>query len=75
VNVVGCLTTKALAIFDRYKEKDCYDVYAVVSYFKNGPMDVIKEFQNYVKDLIIEKVIEIICGKFSSDRSEGPYIL
>ncbi len=73
VNVVGCLATKGLAIFDRYKEKDYYDIYAEVSSFKNKPIDVIKEFQNHVKDPIIENAIEIIREKFSSDRSGGSF--
>lgn len=73
VNVVGCLTTKGLAMKGRYKEKDPYDVYTVIRYFKNGPVDTAKEFRNYLEDPIIKEALQTIREQFSSSSSEGPY--
>ena len=39
-DVVGCLTTKGIAIGERYAEKDAYDIYAVVANHKGGSRDV-----------------------------------
>jgi hypothetical protein len=36
-DVVGCLATKGLALKGRYKEKDAYDIYFVLRYYKGGP--------------------------------------
>jgi len=73
VNVVGCLTTKGLAMKGRYKEKDPYDVYTVVRYFKNGPMDAAKEFQDHLEDPTIREALQTIREQFSSLSSEGSY--
>jgi len=42
-DVVGCLTTKGMAIGQRYAEKDACDIDAVVSNYKNGPRAVAAE--------------------------------
>ncbi|MFX0171138.1 MAG: nucleotidyl transferase AbiEii/AbiGii toxin family protein, partial [Candidatus Hodarchaeota archaeon] len=35
-NLVGSLVTKAIAIGDRTDPKDYYDIYSLISYYKNG---------------------------------------
>ncbi len=42
-DIVGCITTKGIALGERYKEKDAYDIYSVVANYKDGPRDVAKE--------------------------------
>jgi len=72
LDAVGCLVTKGLAMKGRFKEKDPYDVYAVVSYYKNGPLDVAKDFKRYVNEPIVKEALENIRAQFKSDKSEGP---
>ena len=72
-DVVGCLTTKGLAMKSRYKEKDPYDVYTVVSYFKNGPRDTAEEFRDHLEDPTVKEALQTIRKQFSNALSEGPY--
>ena len=72
-NVLGCLVTKGLAMKGRFKEKDPYDVYAVITNYKNGPRDVAKEFKENLTNPIIIEALEAIKEQFISERSEGPY--
>jgi hypothetical protein len=73
LDIVGCLVTKGLAIVGRLKEKDPYDIYAVVSCYKGGPLDVAKEVQRYISEPIVSDAIENIRKQFLGETSEGPY--
>lgn len=73
VDVVGCLATKGLAMKGRRKEKDPYDVYTVVSYFKDNPSDAAKEFLSYLADPTVREALQTIRKQFASPVSEGPY--
>lgn len=73
LDIVGCLVTKGLAMTGRFKEKDPYDVYAVVSCYKGGPLDVAKDFKRYINESIVREAIENIREQFSTEASEGPY--
>lgn len=73
LDVLGCLVAKGLAMKERFKEKDSYDVYAVVTCYKNGPRDVAKEFRGYATDSIVREALENIQEQFASEAAEGPY--
>lgn len=72
-DVVGCLTTKGLAMRNRYKEKDAYDIYAVVNYYNEGPEDAASEFRSNIEDPTIKESLQTIHEQFSSPDAEGPY--
>jgi len=73
LDVVGCLVTKGLAMQGRYKEKDSYDVYTVVTCYMDGPQDVAKEFKMHMTNPTIREALEYIQKQFESENSEGPY--
>jgi hypothetical protein len=72
-DVVGSLATKGLALKGRYKEKDAYDIYFVLRYYKGGPMKVAEEVRSFLGESIVAEALEEIRDKFRSVRSEGPF--
>lgn len=72
-DVVGSLATKGLALKGRYKEKDAYDVYFVLRYYKGGPKKVAEEVRSFLGEPIVAEALEEIREKFRSARSEGPF--
>jgi len=71
-DVVGSLATKGLALKGRYKEKDAYDIYFVLRYYKGGPKKVAEEVRSFLGETVVAEAFEEIRDKFRSVRSEGP---
>ncbi len=71
-DVVGCLTTKGIAIGQRYAEKDAYDIYAVVANYKNGPRDAAAEVAPVLDNGLVQEAVGNIADKFQTIRSPGP---
>lgn len=71
-DVVGCLTTKGIAIGQRYAEKDAYDIYAVVANCKNGPRDVAAEVAPFLDNSLVQEAMGNIADKFQTIRAPGP---
>lgn len=72
-DVVGCLATKGLALKGRYKEKDAYDIYFVLRYYKGGPKKVAEEVRSFIDESVVAEALEEIRDKFRTVRSEGPF--
>ena len=72
-DIVGCLATKGLALKGRYKEKDAYDIYFVLKYFRGGPKRVAEEVHKHLDEPIIIEALEEISEIFRSARAEGPF--
>lgn len=72
VNIPGCLGMKGIVLGDRYKEKDAYDIYTVVSECRGGPGEVAKEVVEHLNDPYVERGIKIIRERFGSIRNSGP---
>jgi len=72
-DVVGSLATKGLALKGRYKEKDAYDIYFVLRYYKGGPKKVAEEVRSFLGESVVAEALEEIRDKFRSVRSEGPF--
>ena len=49
-DVIGCLATKALALGGRSVAKDYYDIYTIISYYKDGEVSCAKEMKIYLDD-------------------------
>lgn len=71
-DVVSSLTTKGMAIGERYREKDAYDIYAVVSHYKDGPKDVSEAVRPSIKNKLVKEGVEKIREKFKTKDSIGP---
>ena len=72
-DVMGSLATKGLALKGRYKEKDAYDIYFVLRYYKGGPKKVAEEVRSFLGEQVIVEALEEIRDKFRNVRSEGPF--
>jgi len=71
-DVVGCLTTKGMAIGQRYAEKDAYDIYAVVGNHRGGPRDVAAEVAPFLGNSLVHEAMGNIAEKFQTIRAPGP---
>jgi hypothetical protein len=72
-DMVGCLTMKGIVLGERYHEKDAYDLYSVIAYYKGGPRgtaEIIKP--HYLGNALVREGIDTIAEKFESIRSVGP---
>lgn len=74
LNVVGCIGMKGIALGDRYKHKDAYDIVSVLDHYDNGVKDVAKEFVPFLEEMQIQESLKRIKTKFSNIRSEGPQL-
>jgi hypothetical protein len=72
-DVVGCITTKGLALKGRYKEKDPYDIYFLLRHYRGGPEIVAREVSSHLNNPIVKEAMSEIKGKFRTPRSEGPF--
>jgi hypothetical protein len=71
-DIVGCIATKGIALGERYKEKDAYDIYAVIANYKDGPRDVAREMMPFMGDELVKEGLDNIKIKFSNVSAEGP---
>lgn len=66
------LGMKGLSIGGGYREKDAYDIMALVGFYKNGPKDVAEEVSKYLGDPLLAEGIEGIRTRFKDIKAEGP---
>ena len=72
-DVAGCLGTKGIAFGERYREKDAYDIYAVVANYKNGPKDAAFEVKPHLSNILINEGSKNIASKFRSINAKDPF--
>ncbi|GFP20665.1 hypothetical protein HKBW3S03_02168, partial [Candidatus Hakubella thermalkaliphila] len=53
-------------------EKDAYDIYVLLSYYRDGPRDVRDELKPYLSDKFLQKGLSSIESRFRSPEAEGP---
>lgn len=70
-DVVGCVGMKALVLSARHKEKDAYDLYAVLENYGNGPREVASVFRPYTDEALLSESLQVLREKFESPRAEG----
>lgn len=71
-DLVGCVTMKGIVLGERYHEKDAYDIYSVVTYYKGGPRGAAQEVEPHLSNSLVREGIDNIVEKFQSIRSVGP---
>ena len=71
-DLVGCLTMKGIVLGERYHEKDAYDLYSVITYYRGGPEGAAQEVKPYLDNALVQEGINTIAEKFQSIRSVGP---
>jgi len=71
-DIVGSLATKGIALGDRYKEKDAYDIYSLVTYCKNDSFDAADKVRQFASEPEVSESLEAIKARFKDIRAEGP---
>jgi len=71
-DIVGSLTMKAMALGSRYKEKDAYDIYALIARFGDGPADVAARIKPSLNRGLVAEAVTIIDKAFASITETGP---
>ncbi len=74
LDVVGCLGTKGIALGDRYKHKDAYDIVSVLDHYGNGVKEVANAFEPFLEESQIQESLKRMGKMFLNERSEGPLL-
>jgi hypothetical protein len=70
--IVPFIIMKAMAMADREREKDPYDIYFVLRHFPGGPDELIKLFQPHIKQGLVREGLDKMAEKFKSPNHVGP---
>ncbi|MFH1873786.1 MAG: hypothetical protein ABH859_01185 [Pseudomonadota bacterium] len=71
-NLVSILSMKGITIAERYKEKDAYDIYALIAHYKEGVTSCFDEISPFCKHGLVKEGMKSICEKFATEKSVGP---
>ena len=71
-DLVAVLTMKGIAIGARYSEKDAYDIYSLISHYKDGFRSAADVIKPYRKNKLVNEGLESIREKFKTKNSIGP---
>jgi hypothetical protein len=72
LDVVGCLGTKGIALGERFKQKDAYDIVSVLDHYGQGVGEVSRLVRPYVAEPMMAEGLGTIFERFRTERSEGP---
>jgi len=70
--IVPFLVMKGIAMYERMKEKDAYDIYYCVEHFPGGVEWLAAEFKSFIKNKLVIEGLEKIKSKFASVEHIGP---
>lgn len=71
-DVLSGVVMKAQALAERLDGKDPYDIYTMITYYKDGPSSVAQDFKPHLKTSIITDSLKIINANFEKINSNGP---
>ncbi len=71
-SIVPFLVMKGMALDDRLKEKDAYDIYYCVRNFSKGLDGLVDEFNFYVDNDLVQEGLVKIKNHFASVEHDGP---
>jgi hypothetical protein len=70
--IVAFLVMKSLALAERAKPKDAYDIHFCLEHYPDGLEALAQEFRRFADDAIVEEARQKLAAKFRSDEDEGP---
>jgi hypothetical protein len=70
--IVPFLIMKGMAMYERMKEKDAYDIYYCVEHFPGGVEGLAAEFKSFIKNKLVIEGLGKIKNKFASVEHIGP---
>src|SRR4030042_5131281 len=71
-SIVPFLVMKGMALSDRLKEKDAWDIYYCLQNFPGGLENIISEFLPYINHGLVREGLKKIASHFESVRHVGP---
>jgi len=70
--VVPFLIMKGMCMWDRYKEKDAYDIYFTILHYPGGINELVKIFQPFKSNKLMREGLGKIKAKFKNIDALGP---
>lgn len=74
-DIVPFIVMKAMALHDRIKEKDAWDVYYCLRNYPGGLDQVVSEFHNFKGNVLVKEALEKLDEKFKSPDRVGPKLV
>ena len=71
-SIVPFLVMKGMALDDRLKEKDAWDIYYCIQNYPGGLDHLIGEFRSYIEHGLVREGLEKIAKHFASEKHVGP---
>jgi hypothetical protein len=71
-SVVSFLVMKSMALDERLKEKDAWDIYYCVRNYPGGARAVAEAFRPHVNDRLVKDALKRLAARFSSVNATGP---
>lgn len=71
-SLVTFLVMKGMALHDRLKEKDAWDIYFCLRYYPGGLDTLVQEFQPHLAHGLVQEGLRKIADKFASANHFGP---
>ena len=71
-DIVGSLVMKGITLGSRHQEKDAYDLFVLVTEYKEGPLSVATAVKPYQGHTVAQEAITAIKQAFRSREAEGP---
>ncbi|MCY3727916.1 MAG: GSU2403 family nucleotidyltransferase fold protein [Nitrospira sp.] len=70
--IVPFIVMKAMAMRDRLKPKDPYDIYYCLRYFPGGIKKIVEQMQLLKGNKLVQEALDILKEKFASPEHVGP---
>jgi len=70
--VIPFLAMKGMCMWDRYKEKDAYDIYFTILHYPGGINELAKIFQSFKTNKLVREGLAKIKAKFKDIDAPGP---
>lgn len=74
-DIVGSLVMKGITLGSRYQEKDAYDLFSLMTEYKEGPLSVAMEVKPHQDNKVAKEAIAAIKHTFRSREAEGPALV
>lgn len=71
-SIVPFIVMKGMALFDRMKEKDAWDIYYCLKHYPGGLDPLIHAFNPFMSHGLVKEGLKKIAEKFASEKHVGP---
>jgi len=71
-DIIPFLVMKGMALWERYKEKDAYDIYFTLLHYPSGIDELIKIFRPFMSNKLVTEGLGKIRAKFKNIDAPGP---